>query len=163
MTESAQQPRFIGRPPIPGTETQEYVTWSQNWTINYDGGYIQSAYGNLAQTWDLGLVQESCTDLPVAVVRKAHNRVNSIGMDPTPVKEARFTYNKFPRRNSSLSAGGDAYTIHTDIGSYTARIGGDVQDFMKWACSNANITYGTTSIQTSHGAWYGPISRDTTV
>ena len=131
------------------------------WTINYRKGYIQSAYGNLAQTWDLGLVQEACLQVPVAVVRSAHSRVNSIGMDATPVREARFTYNKYPRRNSSSAAGGDAYTIHTDIGTYTARIGGDVQDFMRWACDNASITYGSTSIQTSHGAWYGPISRET--
>lgn len=161
MTESSPQPRFLGRPPLPGTETAEYVTWAQQWTIAYDGGYIQSAFGNLAQTWDIAQISEACSEVPVAVIRKAHSRENSIGMGGTPVKEARFTYNKYPRRNSSSAAGGEPYTIHTDIGSYTARIGGDVQDFMKWACSKASITFGPTSIQTSHGAWYGPISSET--
>lgn len=161
MTESSPQPKFLGRPPVPGTETQEYITWGQQWTIAYDNGYIQSAFGNLAQTWDIAQISEACSEVPVAVIRKSHTRVNSIGMDPTPVAGSTFTYNKYPRRNSSSAAGGDRYTIHTDIGSYTARIGGDVQDFMKWACSKKDIAFGPTSVQTSHGAWYGPISSET--
>ena len=146
---------------MPGTETQEYKNWSKNWTIAYEGGYIEAAYGNLVQTLDIGVVANACFDIPVAVVRKAHGRTNQIGSLSTPVAEARFTYNRYPKRNSSAAAGGALYTIHTDLGSYTARVGGDIQTFMAWACSQSKEFFTPISVQSSSGAWYGPIGNET--
>ena len=139
-------------------DTPEYKQWSKNLTIAYEGGYIEAAYGNLAQTLAVGTQGSTCSDVPVAVVRKQHSRVNRIGDAPVQIAEARFTYNKYPKRNSGNAAGGAAYTIHTDIGSYTARIGGDVQTFMDWACERSAQFYSPTSVQTGSGAWYGPIT-----
>lgn len=158
LTDSSLQPRLLSRPAPPAVDSDEYKQWSKNLTITYEGGYIEATYGNLAQTLAVGPLAGSCQDVPVAVVRKSHPRVNRIGEAPIQIAEARFTYNKYPRRNSGNAAGGAAYTIHTDIGSYTARIGGDVQTFMAWACARSAQFFGPTSVQTGSGAWYGPIS-----
>jgi len=161
LTDSPQVKLLGGRPEPPNVDSSTYKKWSQNLTIAYDGGYIEAAYGNLAQTLRFSTIKEACGDIPVAVVRKQHPRVNRIGDPATQVAEARFTYNRYPKRNSGNAAGGALYTIHTDVGSFTARIGGDVQTFMGWACERKNEFYGPTSIQTGSGAWYGPISAET--
>lgn len=161
MTESPDVKFLGGRPAPPAVDSDEYKQWTKDLTIAYDGGYIEAAYGNLVQTLRFATIDGACADTPVAVVRKQHPRVNRIGEAAVQIAEARFTYNKYPRRNSAGAAGGALYTIHTDIGSYTARIGGDVQTFMAWACERKNEFYSATSIQTGSGAWYGPISSAT--
>jgi len=161
LTETPTPKLIDGRPNPPAVDSDEYKRWSEQLTVAYDGGYIEAAYGNLIQTLRFATIDAACADKPVAVVRKQHSRVNRIGDPATQIAEARFTYNKYPKRNSSLAAGGAAYTIHTDVGSYTARIGGDVQTFMAWACERKNEFYSDTSIQTGSGAWYGPISAAT--
>jgi hypothetical protein len=161
LTETPTVKLLGGRPNPPAVDSDEYKRWSETLTIAYDGGYIEATYGNLIQTFDFFTIDGACADRPVAVVRKQHSRVNRIGDPAINIAEARFTYNKYPKRNSSNAAGGAAYTIHTDIGSYTARIGGDVQTFMAWACERKNEFYSATSIQTGSGAWYGPISSAT--
>jgi len=161
LTDSPQVKLLGGRPEPPSVDTEQYKQWSRNLTIAYPGGYIEAAYGNLAQTLRFATIKEQCGDLPVAVVRKQHPRVNRIGMEATQVAEARFTYNKYPKRNSGAAAGGALYTVHTEVGVYTARIGGDVQTFMAWACERKNEFYGPTTFQTGAGAWYGPISAET--
>ena len=158
LTDSSPQPRLLSRPEPPAVDSDEYKQWSKNLTIAYEGGYIEATYGNLAQTLAVGPLAGTCQDSPVAVVRKQHPRVNRIGEAAVQIAEARFTYNKYPKRNSGNAAGGAAYTIHTDIGSYTARIGGDVQTFMAWACARSSQFYSATSVQTGSGAWYGPIT-----
>lgn len=158
LTDSSLQPRFAVRPEPPEVDSDEYKQWTKNLTITYEGGYIEATYGNLAQTLAVGPLAGTCQDSPVSVIRRPHPRVNRIGMGSVQIAEARFTYNKYPKRNSGNAAGGAAYTIHTDIGSYTARIGGDVQTFMAWACARAGQFYSATSIQTGSGAWYGPIT-----
>ena len=48
---------FSTRPEIPAAGTDLEDRWAKDATIAYEGGYIKSAYGNLAQTWNLkGLV-----------------------------------------------------------------------------------------------------------
>ena len=71
---------------------------------------------------------------------------------------ANYVYTAYPKRNSSLAAGGDLFTIHTDIGTYTARVGGDVQTLIAYVCTNTNQLYSAISIQSSAGAWYGPFA-----
>ena len=151
--------RFLNpRPNPPAVDTDEYKRWAESLTIPYDGGYIEAAYGNLVQTIDVASLSQECQDKPVAITRKAHTRVNRIGDAPTPVAAASYVQNVYPKRNSSNAAGGDLYTVVTDRGSFTARVGGDVQDLMKWACAEKAGFYAPTVFATSNGAKYGPIS-----
>ena len=147
--------QFATRPNPPAVTSPEYQAWSRVATLNYDGGYIEATYGDLIQTWSLGST-DACAGQARAVVRAASTRTNTIGMGSTPVAGANYVYTAYPKRNSSLAAGGDLFTIHTTIGSYTARVGGDVQGLIAYVCNKTNQLYDSISIQSSSGAWYGP-------
>ncbi len=147
--------QFATRPNPPQVTDLEYQAWSRVATLNYDGGYIEATYGDLVQTWSLGAT-DACAGQARAVVRAGSTRTNTIGGASTPVAGANYVYTAYPKRNSSLAAGGDSYTIHTNIGSYTARVGGDVQGLIAYVCNKTNQLYDPISIQSSSGAWYGP-------
>ena len=148
---------FATRPTPPVVTDPEYQAWSRRVTVNYDGGYLEATYGDLIQTWTLGET-DACAGQSRAVVRTSTTRTNTIGGASTPVAGANYVYTAYPKRNSSLAAGGDLFTIHTDIGSYTARVGGDIQTLIAYVCNNTNQLYAPISIQSSAGAWYGPFS-----
>lgn len=153
--------QFATRPNPPAVTDAEYQAWSRRGTVNYDGGYIEATYGDLIQTWSLA-ESDACAGQARAVVRTSTTRTNTIGGASTPVAGANYVYTAYPKRNSSLAAGGDLFTVHTDIGSYTARVGGDVQTLIAYVCSNTNQLYAPISIQSSSGAWYGPFSPSDT-
>tara|TARA_B100001094_G_scaffold236336_1_gene231427 strand:+ start:467 stop:949 length:483 start_codon:yes stop_codon:yes gene_type:complete len=152
---------FATRPTPPVVTDPEYQAWSRRGTLNYDGGYIEATYGDLIQTWSLGET-DACAGVQRAVVRTSTTRTNTIGGAATPVAGANYVYTAYPKRNSSLAAGGDLFTVHTDIGSYTARVGGDIQTLIAYVCNNTNQLYAPISIQSSSGAWYGPFSPSDT-
>lgn len=147
--------QFATRPNPPSETSTDYKAWSKTATLNYNGGYIEAAYGDLIQTWSLG-DSSACSGQVRLVQRVTTNRVNTIGGDSTPVRAAIYSYTAYPKRNSSLAAGGDLYTIHTSVGTYTARVGGDVQAMIGYVCTKLNQLYDPISIQSSSGAWYGP-------
>jgi len=149
--------RFATRPNPPVVTDLEYEAWSRRGTLNYDGGYIEATYGDLIQTWSLGET-DACAGQSRAVVRTSSTRTNTIGGATTPVAGSNYVYTAYPKRNSSLAAGGALFTVHTDIGSYTARVGGDVQTLIAYVCNNTNQLYSPISIQSASGAWYGPFS-----
>ena len=149
--------QFATRPNPPAVTDPEYQAWSRRATVNYDGGYIKATYGDLIQTWSLGET-DACAGVATAVVRSASTRTNTIGGATTSVAGSNYVYTAYPKRNSSLAAGGDLFTIHTDIGTYTARVGGDVQTLIAYVCTNTNQLYSAISIQSSAGAWYGPFA-----
>jgi hypothetical protein len=153
--------QFATRPNPPAVTDAEYQAWSRQGTINYPGGYIEATYGDLIQTWSLAAT-DACAGQQRAVVRTSTTRVNTIGGVATPVAGANYVYTAYPKRNNSLAAGGELYTIHTDIGSYTARVGGDIQTFVAYLCDNLNQLYAPISFQSSHGAWYGPYTPSDT-
>lgn len=147
--------QFATRPNPPAVTDLEYQAWSRQATLNYNGGYIEATYGDLIQTWSLGAT-DACAGVATAVVRSQSSRTNTIGGATTTVAGSNYVYTAYPKRNSSLAAGGDVYTIHTDIGTYTARVGGDVQGLIAYVCTVTNQLYSPISIQSSAGAWYGP-------
>ena len=149
--------QFATRPNPPSVTDAEYQAWSRRATVNYDGGYIEATYGDLIQTWSLGETS-ACAGQTVSVTRGQSSRTNTIGGATTTVAAVNYEYQAYPKRNSSLAAGGALFTIHTDIGSYTARVGGDVQTLIGYVCTITNQLYSAISIQSSNGSWYGPFA-----
>lgn len=147
--------QFATRPTPPSETDTEYLVWSKRATLNYEGGYIEAAYGDLIQTWSLG-ESSACTSRTKNVERAASSRINTIGGFSTPVAASTYNYKIFPKRNSSLAAGGELFTIHTAVGTYTANVGGDVQTMIGYICTKLNQLYDPIQIQSSSGAWYGP-------
>lgn len=154
MTEPT--PRFAERPDPPAAGSELEDRWAKQSTIAFEGGYIKSAYGNLAQTWSLESIGTTCDGIDVDRAGYTVNRELTIGMGSKQVTYAPKTYKRYPRRNGGGAAGGEAMTFVTDIGSYTARVAGDVQTLIAWVCANKDKQFGTLEIYTSRGAFYGP-------
>ena len=154
MTETA--PMFIGRPSPPEIGSDSDFTWRQIRAISYQGGYISSAYGNLVQTFALTERETTCQSKNVSTTVKGHDRYNTIGGAKTTVAQFSKNYKVFPGKTSSMAAGGDPITIITDLGSFTARMGGDVQTLIQYLCDNRASMYGPTYIVTARGKQYGP-------
>lgn len=150
--------RFITRPNPPQAGTDEYSRWSKEATLNFPGGYISSSYGNLIQTFGMTST-DACSGVTKNVSRKSYERVNTIGGDAKTIGATTFSYTAYPKRNSGNAAAGQAITVVTSVGSYTARLGGDLQSFVQWLCGNGTgQLYDTISFYSGHGAEYGPFA-----
>ena len=151
-------PYFTSIPTPPQAGTDEYTRWTKESTLNFPGGYITATYGNLIQTFSM-TGTDACDGTTVSVTRKAHDRVNTIGGSSTPIAQKNFSYKKYPKRNGGSAAGGELITITTSVGSYTARLGGDIQDLVGWLCGNGTgQLYSSIDITSPNGAHYGPFA-----
>ena len=153
------QPRFATRPTPPAAGTEEEDRWARQSTIAFEGGYIKSAYGNLVQTWNVPGINAACDAVDVNRAGYSVERELTIGMGSKTVSYPASTYKRFPRRNGSSAAGGEAWTFVTDIGKYTARVTGDVETVVQWICDNQSIQFGTLEIYTGRGAFYGTFGQ----
>ena len=149
---------FMARPDPPAVDSDEYKVWKTQLAIPYTDGYVEATYGDLIQTFDLGDMGDTCEAKTISSSVKEQTRYNKIGGTGKTILPFTRTFQSFPRKNSSNAAGGALYTFHTDIGTYSARVGGDVQAMAKWLCSMESKVYGTLRVQTGSGAWYGPYS-----
>jgi len=148
---------FATRPDVPSVGTDDYNRWKKESTLNFPGGYITATYGNLIQTFAM-TGTGACDGVQSSVSRRSHTRTNVIGGDSKTIGATSFTVTKYPKRNSTGAAAGQAITISTAVGSYSARLGGDIQDFAGWLCSDGGKSqiYDTVNFTSGHGAHYGP-------
>lgn len=155
-------PYFTTRPTPPNPGTDEYTRWSRESTLNFPGGYLKASYGNLIQTFAM-TGTDACSGTDVTVSRKSHSRTYTIGGAAQTISQANFTYKKFPKRNGGGAAGGDPITVTTAVGSYTARLGGDIQDLVSYLCgSGQSQMYDSVEFTSRNGAHYGPFGPSTT-
>lgn len=148
--------RLLTRPDVPAAGTDEYDRWKRDATIAYPGGYLKATYGDLIQTFTMSGT-DACSATAVTVSRKKHTRVNTIGEPGREIEPVTFTYNKYPKRNGGQAEGGGVVTITTAVGSYTARMGGDIQTFHEWMCTNGiSQLYDPIEFTSARGAHYGP-------
>ena len=149
---------FATRPNPPVAGTDEYDRWKRSATLNFPGGYVESSYGNLIQTFAMTNT-DACSGTQVNVSRSGYSRTNTIGGASKTVAPKTFTYNKYPKRNSGGAAGGEVITITTSVGSYSARLGGDIQSFVQWLCGNGTSQlYDAIEFTSPRGAHYGPFA-----
>ena len=149
---------FAQRPAVPEAGTDEYDRWKRSSTLNFPGGYVESSYGNLIQTFAMTNT-DACSGTPVNVSRKSHQRTNTIGSPSKTIGAKTYSYTKYPKRNGAGCAGGDLITITTSVGSYTARLGGDIQSFVSWLCGNGTSQlYDPIEFTSGRGAHYGPFA-----
>ena len=156
MTE-ATSPRVI---PIdlPDAGSPKEDLWSREVSLNFDGGYIKSAYGNLIQTWNLGVELNPEIDTVVDRVGYQVERTLKIGTLGKNVNYPPTNYRRFPRRNTSGAAGGDQWTFVTDEGTYHARVSGDVGDVINHIQKLTTILRSPLFVYTGTGAQYGPFN-----
>lgn len=149
-------PRFVGLPTPPQPNTPEYKRWAKEASLSFPGGSLTATYGNLVQTFSLAGMSAACTASPLNVSRKGHSRVNTIGGPTTSVAAASYTLKRYPSKRSGNAAAGQPIEIVTDIGSYTARLTGDIQDFVSYLCGNGSNFIGNFSFYSEHGTEFGP-------
>ena len=154
---------FTSRPEVPTVGTDDYNRWRKESTLNFPGGYITATYGNLVQTFGM-TATDSCTATEVSYTRKQHTRTNKIGGDSKTIDSVAVKFNKYPKRNSSGAAAGEPITVTTSVGSYTARLGGDIQTFVAYLCSDSGRgqLYDPIEFASSRGAHYGPFGPKAT-
>ena len=152
-------PLFATPPVIPIAGSNEEKRWAKESSISWNGGSMTAAYGNLAQTFSMSSLQSVCTNA-VDVQRAGYTvtRTNVIGGGSTSVSVPASTYKRYPKHNASLAAGGEPFRIVTPVGEYTARVTGDVQDFVKYLCDNRNALIGTLYVYSGRGTEYGPFN-----
>lgn len=137
------------------------MRWRKENSVSWNGGTLTAAYGNLVQTWSLltnNMVGENAVDVNRASY--SAQRRNKYTDTPKSVSVPAATYTRYPRRNSSLAAGGEVVTVQTDVGSYTARLTGEIQDFVKFLIDNRSGLFGPIWVYSDRGAEYGPFNPD---
>ena len=148
----------MARPSPPVAGTPEYVAWCKEGAISWEGGYLTATYGNLAQTWDMAKIAPP-EGSDKSSSRKKHDRYNTIGGAKKEIPASTYTTTRFPKVNAGQNAGGQPITIITPVGRYTARLGGDIQTFVKWIRERDDEIYDNFSFLSSHGANYGPYTK----
>ena len=157
MTEVQPAPKVFATVPEAGTPQEDQ--WAKEMSLNFEGGYIKSAYGNLAQTWvvDNMLFLTDAIDVDRAGYTATRNlKIGTLGKQVTTPPS---TYKRYPRRNSSSAAGGEIWTFETEVGTYTARVAGDVQDVIEFIEANTSFQRGALWVYTDRGAQYGPFNQ----
>lgn len=152
-------PLFATPPTPPAAGSAEEKRWAKDSSISWNGGSMTAAYGNLAQTFSLSALQTVCAG-SIDVQRSGYTttRTNTIGGSSKSVTVPSTTYKRYPKHNASLAAAGEAFRIVTPLGEYTARVTGDIQDFVAYLCANSSALYGTITVYSGRGAEYGPFS-----
>ena len=143
-------------PPEPGTADDLY--WRKEFTLNYQGGSITAARGNILQTMNVDSASNFCDVPTINVTVKGHSRQNKIGGLSRQIDQHTYSVKQYPISRASSADGGQAITVVTPLGEYTARLSGSAADFSGYLCSNLNILYGATSFVTERGTQYGPFS-----
>ena len=148
---------FATRPEVPSVGTDDYNRWKKESTLTFTGGYLTASYGNLIQTFAM-TGGDACSAKEITYTRKKHTRTNTIGGDSKDIESVAVKFNKYPRRNSSGAAAGDLITVTTSVGSYTARLGGDIQAFIAFLCSDSGKgqLYDPIEFTSGRTAFYGP-------
>ena len=154
----APTPRFNQRPDPPAVGTPDYDRWKQESALAWPGGTLTATYGNLAQTFALNTIENACAAQTVSVSRAGGSRVNRIGGPATSVKATSFSLRRYPKKNAGNAAAGAAILIRTEVGEYTARLTGSIQDFVAYLCGNGSRMFGSIYVHSANGAKYGPFN-----
>ncbi len=136
----------------------EGIECTREVTINYEGGSITSTRGTLEAIFKEDAIPSACAKNEKDVARKAHERVRVIGSPPTSVKAANFKLVSYPKTASSFASGGIPIMLSADGGWWTARLSGNVEDFVAWLCDNLEDLENVFLFQSPSGAKYGPFS-----
>ncbi len=84
--------------------------------------------------------------------------VRVIGDAPTTVTASEFDIVSYPKTPSSFASGGKPIMLSADGGWWTARLSGNVEDFVAWLCANLDDLENVFLFQSPSGAKYGPFS-----
>lgn len=126
--------------------------------MNFDGGTLTAAYGNLIQTLNVEGLTNFCNPSTINVSVPSATVVRTIGGASSQRAAYAYTKKQYNKRNSSLAAAGQPIRVVTTVGEYTARLTGSIESFADYLCDNQNLIYDTVSFFSGRGAQYGPFN-----
>ena len=128
-------------------------------TINYEGGSIEMAVGNVLSLWSDQTLSDVTAGKQVSVTVKGHTRTRVIGGPSTTVAATTYDYTQFPSSGNSQAAGGEEVMISWEgsDGWWTSRVNGPVWklgEYLNKTSPNA------TFFKIKGGRTYGPFSKN---
>ena len=149
-----------GTPPTPpAINTPEYERWTKESALSFPGGTVTATYGNLIQTLDVNMIGFSCNVSTKNVTVGPSTVTRTIGGASTQRAGYSYVKKQSNKKNSSLAAAGYPIRIRTEIGEYTARLTGSMEDFATFLCSNTAAIYDAIYVYSPRGAEYGPFTQ----
>ena len=128
-------------------------------TINYEGGSIEMAVGNVKSLWSDQTISDFTGGEEVSVTVKGHTRTRVIGGPSTTVASNTYVYTQFPSSGNSQAAGGEEVMVSWDgsEGWWTARVNGPLWKLGEYLNSTVpNDAF----FKAKGGRTYGPFSKN---
>ena len=151
-------PAFAELPDVPAAGSDEDLYWRKEFTVNFDGGSLTAARGNILQTLNIDAASNFCSAENANVSVKSHARTNTIGGATQSIGGYNYTIKAYPISRASQADGGQPITVITPVGEYTGRLHGSAAALSGYLCDNINVLYGATSFVTERGTLYGPFT-----
>ena len=125
--------------------------------INYPGGSLTSALGNLKSLFGEDFDQLDPEPVSTTVSVKGHSRTPVIGKDSISVGSYSYTYNQWPTGSSSTAAAGEVVYMAWDGsgGNWTFRVTGSMHKLADFLQGNVDKV---TTFRTERGTPYGPFT-----
>lgn len=131
---------------------------AQSITINYTGGSIRMAVGNVKDLFGEEKYIFEPDGIEKTVSVKAHTRTRVIGGASTPVDATSYQYTQWPVGGGGNSAGGEAILMRWEgsEGWWTARMDGSAWNLGTFLRTASNKV---VSFKTENGTTYGPFTN----
>jgi hypothetical protein len=129
-------------------------------TLNYEGGSIEMATGNLTGLFGESAVSDLTKGVTKTVSVKAHSRTRVIGGGSTSIAGGSYTYKQFPSSGNSQAAGGEEVMISWtgSNGWWVARVNGALWKLGEYLDSAAPAD---VFFKAAGGRTYGPFKATT--
>lgn len=127
-------------------------------TINYDGGSLEMAVGNIKSLFADNLISDFTKGVEETVTVKGHERVRVIGGPKTTVASNTYTYTQFPSSGNSQAAGGEEvlFSWEGSEGWWTGRVNGPLWKLAEYL--NSTVPF-PAFFKAKGGRTYGPFSK----
>lgn len=127
-------------------------------TINYDGGSIEMAVGNVKSLWSDQTISDLTGGTETSVTVKGHPRVRVIGGTAKQIEANTYTYTQFPSSGNSQAAGGEEVMMSWDgsEGWWTTRVNGPMWKLGEYLNKTAPRA---TFFKVKGGRTYGPFQK----
>ena len=128
-------------------------------TINYEGGSIEMAVGNVLSLWSDQTITDFTAGEEVSVTVKGHTRTRVIGGPSTTVASNTYTYTQFPSSGNSQAAGGEEVMLSWDgsEGWWTTRVNGPMWKLGEYLNKTSPRA---AFFKVKGGRTYGPFSKE---
>lgn len=102
---------------------------ARKFSLTYDGGYFMATVGLLEAIYGPNFEDKVGAGQAKSVTVKSHSRQRVIGGPSKSISGYTYNYIDYPHRSKGSAAGGQAIQVVLNGESWTARLGGSVQDF----------------------------------